>query len=162
MRTATIFLMNYRSFLHPKIYINLEIMLTLYKKKNACNKPNSNLTVWISYFLKRRLLYLSAVPGLVGSSFWWKMSETVEAGEYLQRGRLSPRRMIWLLPHPLPPLPFASCLSFSIFLCTTSRVYWREKGVGGGGGAKCYEGEKARSSTNHLILSGCLTQPRNR
>ncbi len=31
-------------------------------------------------------------------------------------------------PHPLPPpLPSASCLSFSVFLCVAYRAYWRER-----------------------------------
>ncbi len=33
---------------------------------------------------------------------------------------------------PLPPLPSASCLSFSVFLCVAGRAYWREMGDGVG------------------------------
>ncbi len=40
--------------------------------------------------------------------------------------------MIWLLPHPIPPRPSASCLSFSIFLCVPARAFWRERGKGVG------------------------------
>jgi len=35
-------------------------------------------------------------------------------------------------PTPFPPLPSASCLSFSVFLCVAGRAYWGEKWVGDG------------------------------
>jgi hypothetical protein len=60
---------------------------------------------------------------------------------------------VWFgFPQPLP-LPAASCLSFSVFLCIARRAYWQENGEGGSGGAKSYDGEKAWPSLNHLILS---------
>jgi hypothetical protein len=53
-------------------------------------------------------------------------------------------------PPSLPlPLPSASCLSFSFFLCVAGRAYWR-----GGGGTKSYDSEEAWSSINHSVLSG--------
>ncbi len=47
----------------------------------------------------------------------------------LKRTRLSSRRMIWLLPRPLPP-PSSGCLSFSVFRCDAGRAGWRESGRG--------------------------------
>ncbi len=35
-------------------------------------------------------------------------------------------------PPPRPPLPSASCLSFSVFLCVSGCAYWRERGRGWG------------------------------
>ncbi len=35
-------------------------------------------------------------------------------------------------PTPFPPLPSASCLSFTVFLCVAVRAYWRERGRGAG------------------------------
>ncbi len=56
------------------------------------------------------------------------------------------------LPTPLyPPLPTASCLSFSVFLCVAGQAYWR--GGEGFGGTKSYDGEKSWSSINHSVLS---------
>ncbi len=55
---------------------------------------------------------------------------------YLWRTRLSRRQMIWLLrfyPMPSPPLPSASCLAFSVFLCVAGQAYWRKKGGRGWG-----------------------------
>jgi hypothetical protein len=40
-------------------------------------------------------------------------------------------RMIWLLPHPHPPLPSAYCLTFLVFLCVACRAYSQERGGGG-------------------------------
>ncbi len=72
----------------------------------------------------------------------------------LQRTRLSRRRMIWLLPHPLPLPPSACCLSYSVLL----RVELSDgRGEGVGVGAKSYDGEKAWSSIevqNSNIISG--------
>jgi hypothetical protein len=56
----------------------------------------------------------------------------------LQRIRLSRRRIIWLLPQPLPS---ANCLSFSVLLCVASRP----SVGGGGGGPKSNGGKKTRS-----------------
>ncbi len=42
--------------------------------------------------------------------------------------------MIWL-----QALPSATCLSFSVFLCVAGRAYWKERGGGGGVGAKSYD-----------------------
>jgi len=44
-----------------------------------------------------------------------------------------------------PPLPSASCPSFSVFLCVAGQAYWRVRGGGGGcgRGAKLYDREKA-------------------
>ncbi len=62
------------------------------------------------------------------------------------------------LNYPLPPLPWASCLSFSAFLCVSGRAYWREGGgEGGGQGAESYDSKKGWSSINHSILSGLLS-----
>ncbi len=40
--------------------------------------------------------------------------------------------MLWLLLHPLfhLPLPSASCIFFSVFLCVADRAYWRRRGWG--------------------------------
>jgi hypothetical protein len=62
--------------------------------------------------------------------------------------------MICLLPHPIPPLTSASCLSFLVFLCVAAvELTVGSGGAGVGGGAKSHDGEKAWSSTNHSILS---------
>jgi hypothetical protein len=45
-----------------------------------------------------------------------------------QRSRFSRHFIIWLLAHPLPPLPVSSRLSFSVFLCVTGSAHWRERG----------------------------------
>jgi hypothetical protein len=63
-------------------------------------------------------------------------------------------RMIWLLSHPLLPLPSASCFSFLVFLCVAGRAYYREREGVVGGGDKSYNVEKAWSSIIHSILSG--------
>jgi hypothetical protein len=61
--------------------------------------------------------------------------------------------IIWLLVLPLPPLPSATCLSFSVFLCVAGRADLRERGwVGGGRRAKSYDREKDWPSVNHSIL----------
>jgi hypothetical protein len=39
-------------------------------------------------------------------------------------------RMIPLLAHPFPPLPSASCLSFTVILCVAGRAYRSGEGVG--------------------------------
>ncbi len=51
-------------------------------------------------------------------------------------------------PHPPPSLPSASCLSFSFFLFVSGRAYRRKRR--GRGGAKSYDGEKARPSDKSL------------
>jgi hypothetical protein len=59
--------------------------------------------------------------------------------------------MIWLLPHPLLPLP-----SISSAGDTQLRLRKRDNlltGERGGGGAISYDGEKARSFINKSILS---------
>ncbi len=75
----------------------------------------------------------------------------------LQRTRISCRRMIWLLAHPLrPPLP-----SGMLDRRHTIRLRKRDnvpKGGGGGDGAKSNDGRKVQSSTNHSILSGNCTR----
>ncbi len=66
----------------------------------------------------------------------------------LSTTRLSRCRMIWLLPKPLPPLPSARCLLFSVFMCVSGRAYWWNAGKGVGG-AKSYDGENDWSSKYH-------------
>ncbi len=59
-------------------------------------------------------------------------------------------------PHlpPFPPLPAASCLSFSVFLCVAGRELTDgREGGGDGRGAKSYDREKAWPSLNHSIIS---------
>jgi hypothetical protein len=51
-------------------------------------------------------------------------------------------------PTPFHPLPSASCLFFSVFLCVTGQAYWWERW-----GAKSYDGEKDWYSMNHSTLS---------
>ncbi len=65
----------------------------------------------------------------------------------------SRRRLIWLPPPPLLPLPSASCLTVSIFLCVAGRAYWRERVVDTWR-AKSHAAEEAWSSIHHSILSG--------
>jgi hypothetical protein len=76
----------------------------------------------------------------------------IEDQAFLQSFDSAPR------PPPLPPIPSASCLSFSVFLCVTSEL---TDGRGGGGwrGAKSYDREKAWPSIYHSLLFGleCLT-----
>ncbi len=53
---------------------------------------------------------------------------------------------------PPPPFPPVSCLSFSVFLrvCVAGRANcMAREGVGGGDGAKSYDGEKVWSSISH-------------
>ncbi len=51
----------------------------------------------------------------------------------LLRIRLSRRRMIWLLLHPLPLLPTPGCFSFSVSPCVAGRLNdgrgWRGRGM---------------------------------
>jgi hypothetical protein len=80
----------------------------------------------------------------------YSLSQRVLNG--LQMTRLSRRRMIRLLPHPVPTIS-------EIDRRHTGRMRKRdilltEKGGGGGGGAQSCDGEKAWSSINHSILSG--------
>ncbi len=46
-------------------------------------------------------------------------------------------------PQPPPPIPSASCLSFTFFLCVAGLAYWRERGRGvktyGGSGLVLYK-----------------------
>jgi hypothetical protein len=71
------------------------------------------------------------------------------AGKVRNYGNKS-ESMIWLLPNPLSGQQ----------LSPVSLTVWRRlssltgEGGGGGGGAKSYDGEKAWSSINPLILSG--------
>ncbi len=72
----------------------------------------------------------------------------IEYQGFLAVVRLSPSRP------PYPPLPSASSLSFSGFLCVAGRANWRERcGVGGGRGAKSYNHEEAWLFLNFSILS---------
>jgi hypothetical protein len=66
----------------------------------------------------------------------------------LYKSRFCSPRIMWLLPPPPPyPLPSASRLSFSVFLCVAGRAYWRERvGVMGG--------EDHTTARTHSILSG--------
>jgi hypothetical protein len=67
---------------------------------------------------------------------------------------MSRRRMIWLLPHPFPLFPSASCLSFSVFLCIAGqRLPTGEDGEGVEDEPNSYDGEKTWSFVNHSILS---------
>ena len=84
-------------------------------------------------------------------SIAWFKEDQAFLRSYDSAPRLSSR--VWSLDHPLPS---ASCLSFSVFLCVAGRAYWRERRVGGGDGAKSCDGEKAWSSINHSILSGWM------
>jgi len=65
-------------------------------------------------------------------------------------------------PTPHPPLPSASYLSFSVFLCVAGRAHWPERGEGvHGRAAKSYEREKACSSINHSLGTLCFTLANN-
>ncbi len=57
-----------------------------------------------------------------------------------------------LAPLPDPPLPSASCLSFSVFLCFATEG-------GGAGRAKSDNEENGWSSKNHSMLSGGFCSP---
>jgi hypothetical protein len=75
---------------------------------------------------------------------------------------LSRHRMIWLLPHPLAPLPSANCtVSLTQSSCVSPVELTDGDGRGragqGGHEAKSYDIEKAWSSINHSILSGLET-----
>ena len=67
----------------------------------------------------------------------------------LYRTRLSRCRMIWLLPRPPSfPSPVSKLSLFlSLHVCRRSSLP--------NGGAKSYDSERAWSSINHSILSGC-------
>ncbi len=74
----------------------------------------------------------------------------------LWRTRLSRRRMMWLLAHPLPPLPSAISTGDTQEDWERETTCWQERGVGGAwGGGEAYpdDGEKAWFSINHSILS---------
>ncbi len=53
-----------------------------------------------------------------------------------------------------PPLPWASCLSFSVFLYVSPVELSEGRGRGGGRRAKLDDRERACPSKNHSILSG--------
>jgi hypothetical protein len=61
--------------------------------------------------------------------------------------------MIWLLPHPLPVNPVRKLDRRHTGRLKKERKLLTGEGVGGGGGAKIYDGKKAGSSTKS-ILSG--------
>ncbi len=71
----------------------------------------------------------------------------------LYRNKLSCGHMFRLQARPLPPLPSANCLSFSVSLCVAGPDHWRE--TGGGRGAELADCKKVRVSINRSILSGC-------
>jgi hypothetical protein len=74
---------------------------------------------------------------------------------YMYKTRLSPCRMIWLLPHPLPlPRQQSVSLSQSSFLSQVESIL-TEEGGWGGGGAKSFDGEKALSSIKYSLFSAC-------
>ncbi len=56
--------------------------------------------------------------------------------------------VVWFGSSLSPPIPSASCRTFSGFLCVAVRAYW-----GGGGVAKSYDRKKAWAFVNHSILS---------
>ncbi len=62
--------------------------------------------------------------------------------------------VVWFrsTPAPLPILPSASCLSFSVFLCVAGPADWREMGEGGRG-AESTAWKKAWPSISASILS---------
>jgi hypothetical protein len=65
--------------------------------------------------------------------------------------------MIRLLAHPPPPLLVnKSSLILNLPVCRRSNIL--TKRGGGGQGAKSYDRAKAWPSTNHSILSACLTE----
>jgi hypothetical protein len=67
-----------------------------------------------------------------------------------QRSRLSRRVMNWLLFHLPLPLPSASYLSFSVFLCVRGRACWQD-GRGCGEGAKSYDSAARKPSLLWII-----------
>jgi hypothetical protein len=95
------------------------------------------LSVWLDW---RRMLYVSQ-----------------RVLDDFAKTRLSRRRIIWLLSHPLPHSAFDSRLDRR----QIARLKKRDNLLTRGGrrrprgGAKSYDGEKAWSSINHSILSGC-------
>jgi hypothetical protein len=84
----------------------------------------------------------------------------------LRRG-CAPERIEWIIkdqafsasydfappPLPHPPLPSVSSTGNTLEDWETETAWWQERGWGGGGGAKSYDGKKAWSSINHSILS---------
>jgi hypothetical protein len=65
-----------------------------------------------------------------------------ESIEWFIGTRLFRRRMIWLLPLPLPPFPSANCLSFLVF---------RERGKGAEREAKSYDKTEKRFIIKRII-----------
>jgi hypothetical protein len=67
----------------------------------------------------------------------------------LQKTRISRRLMVWLLFHPLPLRLVNLYLFFSLPVCRWSSLPSGEEGAWvlgrGGGGAKSYDSEKAKS-----------------
>jgi hypothetical protein len=145
---------------HYPLPLNIQIFTSnwqlcrLSMEKNAFNKPKSNL------YKRGRLLYLVALPWLVGSSFWWKISKTVEAGEYWMINRESGfLPVVWFGSSPTPFL--STICKLSLFLSLP--LYRRSSLLPGEGDMRWGRSQNhTRSSINHSILSGCLTQPRNR
>ncbi len=71
---------------------------------------------------------------------------------FIEDQAFSPRRMIWLLPRPLP-LSHQHDVSLSqVFLCVAGRAYWRGRGGGGGGGGGGAEGGEVIRRRKSLVL----------
>jgi hypothetical protein len=58
---------------------------------------------------------------------------------------------MWLLPLPLPPLPSAGCLSFSVYVCVAGRSSLL---TGEGDGEGWGRSQIRRRRENHSVLSG--------
>ncbi len=61
--------------------------------------------------------------------------------------------MIQLHAHPLPPLPTAGCLSFSVFLCVAGPAYWRERGRRGWAWSWIKQPQERLASIIYSLLS---------
>ncbi len=100
-------------------------------------------------------------PPTATSQFWPTSSQMVLLGEYwMIYRRPGFLAFVWFGSSPTPsPLPSASRISFSVFLCVAdSPVELTDgRGGGGGGGAKLHDSEKALSTIYHSILSGTRT-----
>jgi hypothetical protein len=87
-------------------------------------------------------------------SYSKSLSDTIEYW-LIKKEKASRRHIIWLLPQPLPPLPSERPTGDRQEDLERETIADTGEEVGGGGGAKSYDGEKAWSSVNYSILSGC-------
>jgi hypothetical protein len=122
--------------------LNATIMLNV---QYACIMPTN---VHLGHRVSTCALYMYS---LLSSSICYAYSNYVAREYWMVYRRPGLKAVVWFGSSPIPPLlPSASCLSFWVFLCLSPSSLLTGE-VGGGAGAKSYDGEKAWSSLNHSI-----------